>query len=262
MAHTDNTRGKIPPAVQLRYAKGDLIIKEGDYGISVYEVISGKVGIFIDAESTEVMVAAKGPGAIFGEMAFLGGVNIPRSASARALEDCHLEAWHSTLLLTDYRKMPPILGLITDKALKRLMRINKMISGLNLKEKQDEEYKVQDSSDPWEAKRSSFRKKCNLGCDYRPRNDSKARELFGRVMNISKGGLQLVVKTSNTHKCSHLPGDEFSVNIRLSPGQELNTTAKIVNIEKGKSIASVHLGMAFTHMTQADQKRLGFFLLA
>ena len=98
MVHSKKTEGKIPPAVQLRYAKGDLIIKEGDYGISIYEVISGKVGIFIDAEKTEVMVAAKGPGTIFGEMTFLGGVNIPRSASARALEDCHLEAWHSTLI--------------------------------------------------------------------------------------------------------------------------------------------------------------------
>jgi len=262
MAHSKKTEGKIPPAAQLRYAKGDLIIKEGDYGISIYEVISGKAGIFIDAENTEVMVAAKGPGTIIGEMAFLGGANIPRSASARALEDCHLEAWHSTLLLTDYRKMPPILGLITDKALKRLRRINKMVSGLSLKEMQDEDSKVQDSSDPWEKKRSSFRKACNLGCIYRPKKDPETRELFGRAMDISKGGIQLVVKTSNSLKCSHVPGDEFSINIRLSPGQELNTTTKIVNISKGRTAATIGLGMTFTHMTRADQNKLGFFLLA
>ncbi len=262
MAHSKKTEGRIPPAVQLRYAKGDLIIKEGDYGISIYEVINGKVGIFIDAENTEVMIAAKGPGTIFGEMAFLGGVNIPRSASARALEDCHLEAWHSTLLLTDYRKMPPILGLITDKALKRLVRINKMVSGLGLKEVQADKGKAQDSSDPWAAKRSSFRKECNIGCIYRPKKDPKARELLGRTMDISKGGIQLVVKTSNSLKCSHVPGDEFFINIRLSLGQELNTTAKIVNIEKGRTTATIRLGMTFTHMTKADQNKLGFFLLA
>jgi hypothetical protein len=158
--------------------------------------------------------------------------------------------------------MPPILRLITDKALNRLGRINKAISRLGLKEMEADKGKAQDSSKTWGGKRASFRKKCNLGCTYRPKADSQEGELFGRAMDISKEGLQLVVKTSNTHKHSHLPGDEFFVVIPLSEGQELKTTAKIVNIEKGKSVASVRLGMAFTHMNQVDQKKLGFFLLA
>jgi CRP-like cAMP-binding protein len=247
MAHSKKTEGKIPPAVQLRYAKGDLIIKEGDYGISIYEIFSGKVGIFIDAESAEVMVAAKGPGDIFGEMVFLGGVNIPRSASARALEDCHLEAWSSTLLLTDYRKMPPILRLITDKALNRLGRINKAISRLGLKEMEADKGKAQDSSKTWGGKRET---------------DPQEGELYGRAMDISKGGMKLVVKTSNSLKFSHVPGDKFFIKINLTPDYELNTTTKIVNIEKGQTAATIHLGMVFTHMNQEDQKKLGFFLLA
>jgi hypothetical protein len=246
MAHSKKTEGKIPPAVQLRYAKGDLIIKEGDYGISIYEIFSGKVGIFIDAESAEVMVAAKGPGDIFGEMVFLGGVNIPRSASARALEDCHLEAWSSTLLLT----------------LNRLGRINKAISRLGLKEMEADKGKAQDSSKTWGGKRVSFRKKCNLGCVYRPKTDPQEGELYGRAMDISKGGMKLVVKTSNSLKFSHVPGDKFFIKINLTPDYELNTTTKIVNIEKGQTAATIHLGMVFTHMNQEDQKKLGFFLLA
>jgi hypothetical protein len=30
---------KIPPVVHLSYSKGDLIIKEGDYGISIYKIL-------------------------------------------------------------------------------------------------------------------------------------------------------------------------------------------------------------------------------
>ena len=30
----------------LRYEKGELIIKQGDYGISIYRIVSGKVKIF------------------------------------------------------------------------------------------------------------------------------------------------------------------------------------------------------------------------
>ncbi len=262
MARSKKTEGKIPPAVQLQYAKGDLIIKEGNYGISIYKVVSGKVGIFVDSENTEVMVAAKGPDTIVGEMTFLGGNTIPRSASARALEDCCLEAWHPKMLLAEYNQMPPLLGLITDKALKRLVRINKMISKMSSKEEQPVESQAQDTSDPWAARRSSFRKKCNLGCVYLPVKSPKDLELFGRTRDISKGGLQLVVKTSNSLKYSHVPGDEFFLSINLSPEKELKTKGKILNIEKGQTAATIRLGMTFTHMTNEDQRKLGFFLLA
>jgi c-di-GMP-binding flagellar brake protein YcgR len=122
--------------------------------------------------------------------------------------------------------------------------------------------KAQDSSKTWGGKRVSFRKKCNLGCVYRPKTDPQEGELYGRAMDISKGGMKLVVKTSNSLKFSHVPGDKFFIKINLTPDYELNTTTKIVNIEKGQTAATIHLGMVFTHMNQEDQKKLGFFLLA
>jgi len=62
---------KIPPPVRLNFSKDDLIIKEGDYGISVYEIISGKVGVYIDSGDTEIMIATLNSGMIIGEMTFL-----------------------------------------------------------------------------------------------------------------------------------------------------------------------------------------------
>ena len=144
----------------------------------------------------------------------------------------------------------------------RMTRTNKMVSGLDLKEMEADKEKAQDSSDPWAAKRGSSRKKCNLGCDYWSKTDFQAKELCGKVIDISKEGMKLVVKASNSRKYSHVPGDEFFVKINLTPNQELNATAKIVNIDKSRTAATIRLGMTFTHMDQADQEKLGFFLLA
>ena len=252
---------KTPPPVRLNFSKDDLIIKEGDYGISVYEIISGKVGVYIDSGDTEIMIATLNQGMIIGEMTFLAGNTNPRSATVRAIEDCCLESWHPRMLTNDYKKMPRALRHIVDRSLKRLVRINKKISGLSLQQQQIEESQAQESDDPWAVKRSSYRKEINLGCVYRPKNSPTGLKLLGRVRDLSKGGLQMVIKTSNSLKYSHVPGDEYFISTNLTPGQEVKMTAKIVNLRKGQTPATTIVGMSFIHMTHEDQKRLGFFLL-
>jgi len=241
---------KIPPPVRLNFSKDDLIIKEGDYGISVYEIISGKVGVYIDSGDTEIMIATLNSGMIIGEMTFLAGNTSPRSATG-----------HPRMLTNDYKQMPRALRYIVDRSLKRLMRINKKISGLSLQQKQFEETRAEESDDPWAVKRSSYRRDINIGCVYRPKSSPKRLNLLGRVRDISKGGLQMVIKTSNSLKYSHVPGDEFFISTNLTPGQEVKMTAKIVNLRKGQTPATTIVGMSFIHMTHEDQKRLGFYLL-
>ncbi len=255
------TEGKIPPVVRLQYVSGDLIIKEGDFGLSIYEIISGKVGIFVDSSGTEIQVATLGPGMIIGEMSFLAGTSSPRSASARALEDCCLEAWHPNMITTAYKQMPTILRLITGQSLKSLVRVNKMVSGFNSIKRRAEVEQVQGSSDPWSSKRSFYRKEFDKECVYRPVNSPKNLKLFGRIKDISRGGMQMDVKTSNSLDYSHVPGDEFLVSVYLKPGQQVNMTAKIVKLQKGETSGTISMGMTFTHMTQEDQKKLGFFLM-
>jgi len=55
----------------LQYLKGEQIIKQGDYGISIYKILSGKVQVFRKSEGVEVPLATFGAGGIIGEMAFL-----------------------------------------------------------------------------------------------------------------------------------------------------------------------------------------------
>lgn len=74
------------PAVKLEYQPGDLIVKQGDYGISIYHILEGKVGIYFKSESEEVLLDSLGPGEVIGEMIFLMGYSSTRSASVRAIE--------------------------------------------------------------------------------------------------------------------------------------------------------------------------------
>ena len=255
------TEIKIPPVVRLQYAKGDLIIKEGDYGISISEIISGKVGIFVDSGGKEIEVATLGPGRTVGEMAFLAGNINPRSTSARALEESCLEAWHPTMLLNAYKQMPTILRLITSQALKLMVRMNKMVSRLSLAEEQIKDSQAQKLYDTREDRRKFYRKKVSMKCFFRPGDSLKAPKIKGLIRDISKEGLQLVVDTSSSLKCTFIPGDELFISTYLMPDQEVNMTAKIVWSKKGETADTVYLGMAITQITIKDQRKLDFFLM-
>jgi c-di-GMP-binding flagellar brake protein YcgR len=136
-----------------------------------------------------------------------------------------------------------------------------MVSGYHSKKRQDEIEQIQESSERWSTRRSFYRKEFDKECVYRPVNSPKSLKLIGRIKNISRGGMQMVAKTSNSLDYTHVPGDKFFVSVYLKPGQQVNMTAKIVTLQKGDSAGTISMGMAFTHMTQEDQKRLGFFLM-
>lgn len=255
------TKGKIPPVVKLNYSKGDLIIKEGDYGTSIYEVISGKVGIFIESGGTESRVATLGPGVIVGEMAFIAGDTSTRSASVRALEDCCLEAWHPAMLLNAYKKMPDVLRLIAGQALKLIVRMNKMVVELRLKEGQSRDNQTQELSDRLTERRKFYRKRVSLECVFRPVNSPKDLKLLGRIRDISKEGLGMTVKTSGLFDYTLITGDELFISTYFVLDQKVNMTAKIASLRKRETDGFITLGVTFTHMDPDDRKKLGFFLM-
>jgi len=64
---------------------GEMIIREGDPGRSIYAVLSGRVKVFLrDYRGSEVKLATLGESEFFGEMSFLTGK--PRSACVMATE--------------------------------------------------------------------------------------------------------------------------------------------------------------------------------
>ena len=62
---------------------GELIIRQGDLGGSIYTVLEGKVRVFTkDQQNNELELAALGPSEFFGEMSFLSGKLRPKSVAA------------------------------------------------------------------------------------------------------------------------------------------------------------------------------------
>ncbi len=77
------------------FKKGHTLVKQGDSGLGLYIIVSGKVKIVKEtADGEEMEEAVHGPGDFFGEMSVLD--DEPRSASVIALEDTEcllLTAW-------------------------------------------------------------------------------------------------------------------------------------------------------------------------
>lgn len=68
------------------FAKGAIIVNEGDETDSLYILLSGRARVFVsDGQGREVQLHQIGPGEYFGEVTLDGG---PRSASVLALEEC------------------------------------------------------------------------------------------------------------------------------------------------------------------------------
>lgn len=75
--------------LERRFApKGQIVIREGEYGQDAYLVQSGEVSVFITKDGEEVELARLSAGQIVGEMAVV--FDGPRTASVKATQDANL----------------------------------------------------------------------------------------------------------------------------------------------------------------------------
>lgn len=250
---------KIPPIKTLRYKKGDLIFKEGDYGISMYKIVMGKVHIFKESGDREVSLAILGPGEIIGEMTFLSGPNVPRSASAKALEDSNLEVWHFSRLRKEYEEMPPILKVMATQTLERLIRTNNILVNLDVKRSKTEN---PENTDLRASQRRFYRKKVDLDCIYRSTKSRPNACLKGRIKDISLNGMGLEVSTKNGCHSFYKPGEAFVINTVLPNGKNLEVTATVKSVGENGTPGRLSMGMCFTDTPVWVKERLGFFMMS
>ncbi|NKB70877.1 MAG: cyclic nucleotide-binding domain-containing protein [Candidatus Latescibacteria bacterium] len=103
-----------------RYAAEESIVREGEQGVGMYVILSGRVEVLqVGHDGAMQLLATFGPGDFFGEQALLD--ETPRTASVVALEACQALGFFRTDLL-DLIEGQPRLGL------KIVMRISQMIS--------------------------------------------------------------------------------------------------------------------------------------
>jgi CRP-like cAMP-binding protein len=244
-----------PPLRNLHYKKGDLIIKEGDFGVSIYKVLKGDINITKETAGKEILLATLGPGEVFGEMAFLNRKSEIRTASARAMSEVELEVWHPELFAKEYSTLPPIMKYITKLMIERLIRLNNTLGELSLKGTMPQEPPEDQSS-----KRRYFRKQLDRAGFYRPKGSPKEVEIPAKIIDISMVGLSMEVSSTNVRR--YQPGDQFEIYTSLPSGQELEITAKLVSMKPGNKQGRTALGVEFIEITGDTAKRLGFFMMS
>ena len=89
------------------FAPGELIIEEGHTGNGLYVIASGNVEVVkgLGTENQRV-VASRGSGDVFGEMALLG--EWPRTASVRALDEVKCLGIDRWVFLTQLERQPQV----------------------------------------------------------------------------------------------------------------------------------------------------------
>jgi hypothetical protein len=253
-----NDKEKTPPIVSLKYRRGDLIIKEGDYGISIYKIVKGKVRVFEESGGREIPLATLGRGEIIGEMTFLNRGEEPRTASARAIEDSELEVWHPSTLKKEYDEMPPVIKYIVNQALQRLVRMNQLVAQFTAKRQQGLGKAKQ--LEPGASRRFYYRKELDQECIYRPLRAPKTVRLPGRVKDISLNGVGLEVRSKNALNFSHEAGETFYVSMMLPTNKRLTFSAKIQSVRIERTLGRISMGMQFEEMDGENRKTLGFYM--
>jgi CRP-like cAMP-binding protein len=259
MARTNQNTEVGPQVNVLRYRKGEQIIKQGDYGISIYIILRGKVEIFRESKEKEIPLAVLGPGDTIGEMTFLNRKVEVRSASARAIEASELEVWHPSLLAKKYEEVPPVLKVMIDQALDRLTKMNKLLDRLNLNLLEAQE--TAEPKLPRSESRGFYRKALEVECFYAPAKPANGFQgsLSGRIMNISMTGLRMEIPSRNLTFAPHGIGDSFQIDMVLPNQQPLKATGKVVSVNKQNG--RILLGMSFLDLPEHYRKTLWFFML-
>lgn len=83
---TQNIKGIAKSCGERSFKKGEFLVKQGNPGIGLFIIVSGKVKIVKSLEQgQDIEIATHGPGEVIGEMAVLDGA--PRTANVVAVED-------------------------------------------------------------------------------------------------------------------------------------------------------------------------------
>ena len=89
------------------FAPGELVVEEGQTGNGLYVIVSGNVEVLKgDVTATPQVLAKRGAGDVFGEMALLG--EWPRTASVRALDSVQCLGIDRWVFLSQLEQQPKV----------------------------------------------------------------------------------------------------------------------------------------------------------
>lgn len=171
-------------ANEIDYKNGQIIFNEGSSGDWIYVIMSGSVEISKNVGGKKYVITTLQPDELFGELAFIGGIN--RTATARAVGETTLGIIDRGVLDKEYNKLSGEFRSIFQIVILR------------------------------------FRQMLDRACDFTRRAEPrvpkglslvfKERQTFKKAYtsNVSAGGL--FIKTENPFR----PGEKFPVKLQLS----------------------------------------------
>jgi CRP/FNR family cyclic AMP-dependent transcriptional regulator len=248
-------KGKIPSVVRLFYSRGELIIKEGDYGTSIYKILNGRVRIYKSFGRDKNTLAILDRGEIFGEMTFFNFGLEPRSASAEAMDDVLLEAWHPARLTDEYNNMPPMLRYIIRQTLGRLVKMNKVVDELSAKKE------IAPELDPRVTRRQYYRKKWDQELTYGPIGPPPKLVLSGMIRDVSLNGVGVEVSYENAKRFRHEPGDELEVHVQFVSGKTISLKSRIRSVRKSVALGYLFLGLEFRDVSKDALREISMFMM-
>lgn len=126
-------RAFAPLLREKRFAKGAMILMQGDPGDALYVIAAGQVKVLLIGEDgREVILSVLGPGAIFGEMSLLD--DEPRSAHVVAMDDATLLQLRREDFQARLRASPDVGLAVLRELSRRLRRADSTIGSLALRD--------------------------------------------------------------------------------------------------------------------------------
>ena len=108
-----------------QYKDGDVIIRQGEEGNSLYVIQEGKVGIYHENGGDEIKIAELGPSEFFGEMGLFD--KDVRSATVRSMGESKILTIDRKNFYKTIQRDPSLAYRLLEKMSKRLRDTNKMI---------------------------------------------------------------------------------------------------------------------------------------
>jgi CRP-like cAMP-binding protein len=227
---------------------GEMIIREGDPGRSIFVILDGQVRVFTrDHHGKELELAVLEESQFFGEMSFLSGN--PRSSSVAAVDNCLLIELSFTSMRNLLQQHPELKGTLLEYYNDRLQDSLEKRAKVGMEERRRHprlkdrlEVKIMDVSKTTPAGESSF------------------GSLKATSQNISEAGILLVVQGPVLEAIDG--DDQMSLVIELpEPWGEVRTLGAIRRIQPHPDKRQMKVvALEFVNMSAADREKLSNYI--
>ena len=227
---------------------GEMVIREGDTGRSIYVILDGKVRVFSgDHHGEELELGVIEASQFFGEISFLTGK--PRSGSVAAVDTSVIVELSYTSMRKVIKEHPTVK--------KVLVKYYQARAGKTAEKRSEIEM---DKGKPGPRPRDQVAVKLVVLPQTTPAGEVKASSWTGISMDMSESGI--VVRVSGAAKDTFQVEGEVRLEIELpDPWGEIRTLGKIRRVKPALSDEKiVMVGIEFSSMAEPDTRSLKEYL--